>query len=868
MRRLVILSFLTPALGAAAAPFECTFERNVGQVGSTVEWVARQEAGTPMFLRSTGAAFTQYGPHGAKFVEMRFEGASPAAASVGEVALESYSNYYLGRGASKWFTGVAHFGRVRYRGVYPGVDVVYHSKGREAEYDLELGPRADPSSIRISFHGIDSVRIASNGDLILTSAGSELRHRKPRIWQDGQELAGAYRIGQGNQVRFAIARYNHNRPVTIDPTIQFASYLGGPGLESLRAMAVDSRGFLYLAGSSQSIVSPGLDPFSQSGFIVSSPYIFKFSPDGKHLLFSLTLAVDNKTFAHGLAIDNTGNLLLAGETAALQLPIVNAVDPQFQATTATAFATKWTSDGRLIVYSTYFGGSGNEAPTAGAVVDAAGNLYFAGNTSSPDFPTQNALQSVFGGGLGTSGNFGGQIWFGGGPLDCFVAKLDPSGQPIFSTYLGGTGDDTCSGVALSPDGSLVIAGNSNQSDFPLANPISTYTPPLRFLTGPRVTELTGDGQALMFSTFLPGTVTGLANAVATDSAGSVYIAGSGSGLSTTNAYQDQTQNGSGYVVKLDSSGQYVLYATYLDGNTALKGTTFNSLAIGSDGSAYIAGNTQMPDYPVVNGLQQAGAFAANNLLLSKLSPSGSELVFSTLLGGGTVARVQVGPDGGVYFAGQTTASDLPTANAFQSAYGGGGDIFFAKILDDSTVSASPFVLSSSSLYFEYTQGGPPPDSQTLSVQGPAYTVTVDSPWIVATPSDSDPTILQITSDPTGLAPGEYHGTVVLEDGSGNTSAILVTFNVIGPAPELDSVSPSTIPVGSDDTQVTLTGAGFDSTTTVLLYGGPTVWASTLIDSGTMVVTIPKSALTHPAVYVFSVQNAHSAASVLIPVAVQ
>src|SRR5581483_979854 len=162
-----------------------------------------------------------------------------------------------------------------------------------------------------------------------------------------------------------------------------------------------------------------------------------------------------------LAIDNAGNLMIAGETAALQLPLKNAIDSHFQATVATVFAAKWTPDGRSLVFSTYFGGSGSEHAIAGAAVDGTGNLYFAGTTSSQDLPVRNAMQpSHGGGGQGLFAN--GLIWKGviGTPLDCYVAKLSPQGQLVFSTYLGGSDDDYCTAMALTPEGDVVVGGNS------------------------------------------------------------------------------------------------------------------------------------------------------------------------------------------------------------------------------------------------------------------------------------------------------------------------------------------------------------------------------------------------------------------------
>src|ERR1022692_4322656 len=190
-----------------------TFERNVGQAAASVEWVVSSGAGAPMYLRATGAAIAQPSPGGLQYVEMRFEGASATAKSEGEEPLESYSNYYLGRDVKSWFTGVPHFARVRYREVYPGIDIVYRTNGGNVEYDFEVSPGADAARIHIAFRRIDGMRIGGNGDLILASGGAELRQRRPRVLQGGVEVRGDYRIRRGNRVEIALASYDHKRPL-------------------------------------------------------------------------------------------------------------------------------------------------------------------------------------------------------------------------------------------------------------------------------------------------------------------------------------------------------------------------------------------------------------------------------------------------------------------------------------------------------------------------------------------------------------------------------------------------------------------------------------------------------------------------------
>ena len=716
VRLIAALTLVAPIALSAATPISQashpTFEPNAGQMGKSVQWVVRHGAATPMFLRATGAAFARQTPTSVEFVEMRFEGARAGAASLGEEPLESYSNYYMGRDARSWFTGVPHFARVRYRDVYPGIDVVYRANASDIEYDFDVRPGADPSCIHITFHGIDSLQ-TRDGDLILTTGGRELRQKRPRVFQDGVEIAGNYRVDSGGRVEIALAGYDRGRELLIDPVVQFASYLGGPGAEEIGAIRVDRQGYLYIAGDTTSIVSPTLDPFSQSGLTVTSPCIFKFTPDGTRLLFFLTLAVDNRTFIDGVAIDSSGNILVTGETSALQLPLKNAIDSHFKAKQETVFAAKWTADGRSIVYSTYFGGSGNEF-AAGAEVDSAGNLYFAGTTSSLDLPTFNALQPAHGG-----GSYAAMLsplwWTNSGGIDCFVAKLSPQGQLVFGTYLGGSGNDLCQAMALAPDGDVVLAGQSEApavgSGFPTVNAIVGTPPPL---ANPGATihddsaivaKLRGDGQSLAFSTYVGPSLAGPAvsggvQAVAVDPDGNIYFGGfCDSGLATKNAIQPNNPratlsfSASACVSALDSSGQNFLYTTYLDGTTGSTRSLITSMAADAQGSVYVAGNTSNSDFPLKDPLQpfQGSSGPNTDFFLARLAPAGSPLLYSTFLGGNDfehLARVATGPDGSAYFAGTTFSKNIPVKNAFQPNPGGNADIVFMKIAS-AAVTAGP-----------------------------------------------------------------------------------------------------------------------------------------------------------------------------------
>jgi hypothetical protein len=261
--------------------------------------------------------------------------------------------------------------------------------------------------------------------------------------------------------------------------------------------------------------------------------------------------------------------------------------------------TKLNAAGTALVYSTYLGGSGGEFGS-GIAVDSAGNAYVTGSTSSTNFPTANPLQSAY-----------------GGAQDAFVAKLNAAGSAlVYSTYLGGSSIDKGVGIAVDSSGNAYITGITNSTNFPTANPFQSTN----------------------------------------------YAAGIGG----SNAF----------VTKLNAAGNALVYSTYLGGRTADQGL---GIAVGASGNAYVTGYTQSLDFPDINGLQRGGT---GNAFVSELSPSGGALVYSTFLGGsvGDVGSgIAVDSSGNAYITGWTLSTNFPTANPFQSLLAGTRNAFVTKI---------------------------------------------------------------------------------------------------------------------------------------------------------------------------------------------
>ncbi len=325
----------------------------------------------------------------------------------------------------------------------------------------------------------------------------------------------------------------------------------------------------------------------------------------------------------------------------------------------------------VLTYSSYLGGSRHESGQSIAV-DSAGNAYVTGDTTSADFPTASPLQPSFGAGIG----------------EVFVTKLNASGSGlVYSTYLGGGAGNWGTGIAVDSSGNAYVVGNTTSTDFPTAKPfqaINKASPNARYSSF--VAKLNAEGNRLLYSTYLGGSVENWGYGIAVNSSGNAYVTGStlsadfptAAPFQADNKATPKTETVTAYVAKLNSAGSALVYSTYLGGSD---GDSGQGIAVDSRGNAYVTGYTSSADFPTVKPVQASnrGDFDA---FVAKLNPDGSALVYSTYLGGGGVDygyAIAVDSFGNAYVTGRTYSADFPTANPLQASYGGELDAFVAKL---------------------------------------------------------------------------------------------------------------------------------------------------------------------------------------------
>ncbi|MFX0064538.1 MAG: SBBP repeat-containing protein [Candidatus Hermodarchaeota archaeon] len=438
----------------------------------------------------------------------------------------------------------------------------------------------------------------------------------------------------------------------------YSTYFGGLGDESSGSMVLDSAGNIVLAGRTDSVNFPTVNAYQNASAGHYDIFVAKFSADGQTLLFSTLLGGSGVDSCWDITVDSADNIVIAGSTSSLNFPTVNA----YQNTTGgeyDAFVAKFSADGQNLLFSTYLGGSGDDWSN-GVTIDANGNIIVTGSTNSNDFPTMNAYQ----------GNNNSRV-------DIFVVKLSADGQTLqFSTYLGGNGNDWSNGVITDANGNIIINGGTNSSDFPTLNAYQTSH------SGGEIdafiTKLRVDGQALLFSTYLGGNGRDYGISVDVNATGNIAIVGEtiSSDFPTTGNVFQNTSGGACdvFVMEFSNDGQTLLFSTYLGGSLHDSG-----YEIMFDGSTIIVtGPTDSRDFPVVNGSQRYHGGGSRDAFVAKFSANGRKLIFSTYLGGTGEEigdAIAIDATGTIIIVGETTSSDFPTLNAYQDSHGGGQDIY-------------------------------------------------------------------------------------------------------------------------------------------------------------------------------------------------
>ena len=544
-------------------------------------------------------------------VRLSFAGAIPGVVAEGE-GTKIPTHYFIGSDPDGWRPGRNTFDRVRYRSLYPGVDVVYYGRAGEVEFDLEFAAGSNPNQVALTFAGVDDVRLENDGDLSLRVGHRTIRQRKPVAYQSIDTVRvpvdAAYRL-DGSTVGFDIGAFDRSYPLVVDPVLSYSGYLGGSGDDEGFAIAVDGAGNTYVAGETWSPNFPRLGPGTWSRAGASDVLLMKLGANGV-IEYSTYLGGASMDAAEGLAVDQAGNVFIAGTTASDDFPVAGALQSA-NGGGFDAFVAKLDPTGGRLLYSTYLGGLDMDEASAIAV-DGSGVATLVGQTFSTNFPTSGAFQGSLAGGL-----------------DAFVARLAPLGdQLVYSTYLGGTAADRAGGIALDAAGRALVVGATSSSDFPVLVP---YQAAAAGGADAFVTSLAPNGSSLVWSTYLGGSLTDVAHAVALDAFGQPYVVGSTASTDFPLQGPLQTANRGGFDAFLASfgvDGQTVRLSTYLGGSRL---DSAHGVAFDGAGDLYVTGETKSSDFPSVAAMQPALS-GTRDVFLTKLTPTAAAMIYSTYFG--------------------------------------------------------------------------------------------------------------------------------------------------------------------------------------------------------------------------------------------
>jgi len=663
----------------------------------------------------------------ASTLRMRWVGAAARPAMRPEAPLASHTSHFLGDAPDRWHTGIVHHQRVRYVALWSGIDAVFHGSDRALEYDFIVAPGADHRRIRLRFEGAGTVAIDPEGHLVLGTRGGDVVQRRPVLYQD---LEG---------VRV---------PVTGRWRIDRAT----------RTVGFD------------------VGAYDRTRPLVIDPV----------MAFGGHLGGADSEVARSIATDAGGNVYLAGSTFSTDLGGGVAITGNPVTGSRNAFVAKLDPAGALL-WTTIIGGAESDEAT-GVAVDADGNVYVAGNTTSPDFPVANGWQgaqpapvagfvaklspsgadlvyATYLGGVGANPAITGlavddarrahvtgstDVAFagfarvgavaGGGAADAFVARLDASGAVLeFGALFGGAAQDIAHGIALGPDGSIFVAGRTSSVDFPV-----TAGAAQAVNAGPDpalpdvdrgdafVVRLDAGGTALAYATYLGGSGIDAARAIAVDARGRAHVTGStrSPDFPVTGVLDPNQPRGGedAFVARIAADGRRVDYAVILGGSDADVGT---GVALDAAANPHVTGTTVSADFPQRRAAQP-GVGGRSDAFVAKVMADGTRLAYATFIGGGgdeAVAGIVADAGGNVWIAGDTDDAGFPATGGGLAYTGAPRDLVIARLTvaasATSLVASSTTPLAGQAVTFAATVTGNDPTGRVVLSDGATIVATAD-----------------------------------------------------------------------------------------------------------------------------------------------
>jgi len=642
-------------------------------------------------------------------VKLDFLGANPGMKPVGTDETGALISYFNGR-PGNWKTGLATYSRVIYANLWQGIDLVYSGTMDNLKYEFIVHPGANPSQIRLAYHGASSVFINNKGSLVVSTPSGGFEDGAPVAYQENAgrrvNVPLAYEIvknGEGRTVDddlgeyegeavtygFSVGGYDQTKSLILDPVILlYCGYVGGPSYDYGYGIAADSLGSAYITGYTYSTgtafpTKVGPDLTFNGGNV--DAFVAKLNPSGTAFVYCGYIGGSGNDYGYGIAVDHFGNAYVTGYTSSTEASFPVSEGPNLTHNGLfDVFAAKVNAEGTALEYCGYIGGSDNDYGRSIAV-DGSGNAYITGYTSSTEasFPVSEGPDLTH-----------------NGLADAFVAKVNAEGTALdYCGYIGGSDNDYGYGIAVDLAGNAYVTGStySSEATFPVSmGPDLTHNG----LADAFVAKVNADGTALYYCGYIGGSGNDYGYGIAVDLSSYAYITGYTSSTEATfpiSVGPDPTHNGGyfdAFVAKVDAGGGLLRYCGYIGGSEYDAGT---GIAVDGWGYAYVTGYTSSKEdtFPVKEGpdLTHNGSFDA---FVAKVKVTGAELVYCGYIGGsdadlGLGIALDAGGSGNVYLTGNTYSTEFtfPVTAGPDLTQNGSRDGFVAKIYENSITLTAP-----------------------------------------------------------------------------------------------------------------------------------------------------------------------------------
>jgi len=604
---------------------------------------------------------------------MVFVGSNPVV-PIGRDMDAGLSHFFFGNDETDHLTDIRSYREVIYHDLYDHIDLRYRINAGHLKYDLIIRPGGDPNDVQFLYDGVQGLELdPASGDLIVLSSANTVKEEAPFSYQETTEdivkVVSSYSLRGDRLVGFDVSEYDPSLPLIIDPEIFFGTYCGSTDYDPPGDFYVDGKGNIFICGGTRSPSFPnttGAYDTTHNG--MGDVFVAKMGPDAKKLIWCTFVGTSNWDSANAMVVDPDGSVYVTGITSNSSFPTTAGAFCSTVNSYDDTFYLKLDRNGSKILFSTLFGGEGRDLPFD-MVLDDQGCAYISGRTGSKDFPiTSDALKSTIGG------------------SDFYLIKINANASKVlYSTFIGGDNGDNSRMMNLIGS-RLYIIGDTSSPLFPTTS--GSFDTSFNGKTDGFLMVFDTKNLTINYSTFLGGKLWEIAYGLDIDDDGFVYITGrtDSTDFPVTATAFDTSHNGNYdvFVLKFDIQNSSLVYSTYIGGSQS---DVNSAIQLDDSNNVYIGGSTTSVDFPVTsNAMDGRLAGSDRDGILLKLDHNGSNLIYSTYLGGTgyeDASCLQIVNSSTLYVLGITSSWDFPVTNdSYQTTHGGDQDTFIMRIWFD------------------------------------------------------------------------------------------------------------------------------------------------------------------------------------------